>query len=194
MQSAGKESRAATSCTECQRRKQKVRPKPIGTGRGRPLPIASQGFRLITLHSARENGLATTVKPGKFLTFASSVQKGPRLHRQIVHPGMPNLLRNNTLSFDVVTWEWNSEKSDELRGRKRSYPESTDAESIGLNGDQEEPEDGLKIWGYMPGHVHFNLSSPNRRVRIISTASEDALILRSDLYGKSLLILLISWT
>lgn len=30
----------------------------------------------------------------------------------------------------------------------------------------DEPEDGLKIWGYMPGHVHFNLGWTNSHVSI----------------------------
>lgn len=40
MQSANKESRASTSCTECQRRKQKVRPKVVGNERERPFLLA----------------------------------------------------------------------------------------------------------------------------------------------------------
>jgi hypothetical protein len=93
---------------------------------------------------------------------------------------MPNFLRNDTLSFNVVTWEWISEKGDESRGRKRSYPESNNIESVGLNDDDEEPEDGLKIWGYMPGHVHFNLGHTNGRVSVTQTILKDALTLDSE--------------
>jgi hypothetical protein len=28
-----------------------------------------------------------------------------------------------------------------------------------LSGDGEEPEDGLKAWGYMPGHVHYKVGA-----------------------------------
>jgi hypothetical protein len=27
------------------------------------------------------------------------------------------------------------------------------------DGDLEEPEDGLKVWGYMPGHVHYKVGA-----------------------------------
>jgi hypothetical protein len=45
-----------------------------------------------------------------------------------------------------------------MRGQKRALPESTEAFSMSHNSGQDEPEDGLKMWGYMPGHLHYNLS------------------------------------
>jgi hypothetical protein len=27
------------------------------------------------------------------------------------------------------------------------------------NGEEEELEDGLKVWGYMPGHVHYKVGA-----------------------------------
>lgn len=76
---------------------------------------------------------------------------------------MPNFHRKNPLAFDIVTWQWNSEKSAETRGRKRSPPESIELSS---NGQDGEPEDGLKIWGYMPGHVHYNIGNANGEVTL----------------------------
>lgn len=85
---------------------------------------------------------------------------------------MPNLLRQSISSFDVVTWKWISENHGEPRGRKRSQPELTDISSAGLDSEQDEPEDGLKIWGYMPGHVHFNLGHTNGRVSMMLSFKE----------------------
>ncbi|KAK7177905.1 Multidrug resistance regulator 1, partial [Paraphaeosphaeria sporulosa] len=45
----------------------------------------------------------------------------------------------------------------ELRGRKRTQLVPTGLSSDGLFGDHNKPDDGLEIWGYMPGHIHFNL-------------------------------------
>lgn len=60
------------------------------------------------------------------------------------------------------------EKSSELRGQKRSLPESTEATAASQENTQqaeEEPEDGLRMWGYMPGHVHYNLTCAGAEVR-----------------------------
>jgi hypothetical protein len=50
-----------------------------------------------------------------------------------------------------------SESSSDARGQKRSFPDSNEAPAGAQDDDQEEPEDGLKVWGYMPGHVHFKV-------------------------------------
>jgi hypothetical protein len=52
-----------------------------------------------------------------------------------------------------------SESSNDARGRKRSLPESSEAPLVTQNVDVEEPEDGLKLWGYMPGHVHYKVGA-----------------------------------
>ncbi|KAF1975957.1 hypothetical protein BU23DRAFT_566161 [Bimuria novae-zelandiae CBS 107.79] len=143
MQSTNKKGRSSTSCTECQRRKQKVRPKGVGAARKWPLPFAIARFATNTPRSVRENGPAIIVKRGKFLIYISLRRKD-----------LSWLLSQKTL---LVTWNWISEKSDEIRGRKRSQPDATDTSSNGVDGEQDEPEDGLKIWGYMPGHYHHQL-------------------------------------
>lgn len=125
-------------------------------------------LRLITLRSARENGPVITAKRGRSL-ISVSLGRSDRssLHLQTLPLGMPNLHHKNPLSFDIVTWKWNSEKSTEIRGRKRSQPDSTEPSSNGLNGDDDEPEDGLKIWGYMPGHAHYSIGNGNGKVIIV---------------------------
>lgn len=50
-----------------------------------------------------------------------------------------------------------SETSSDGKGQKRSFQDSVEAPSIGH--DDEEPEDGLKVWGYMPGHVHYKVGA-----------------------------------
>jgi hypothetical protein len=52
-----------------------------------------------------------------------------------------------------------SEWSNETKGHKRSFLESTEPPAASRNGDLEEPEDGLKVWGYMPGHVHYKVGA-----------------------------------
>ncbi|KAF2025128.1 hypothetical protein EK21DRAFT_77195 [Setomelanomma holmii] len=52
------------------------------------------------------------------------------------------------------------ESSNEARGQKRSLPESTETLPATQNADGLEPEDGLKLWGYMPGHVHYKVGVP----------------------------------
>ncbi|KAJ4294368.1 hypothetical protein N0V90_008058 [Kalmusia sp. IMI 367209] len=107
--------------------------------------MASPAFvrELIIQRSAHANGPATTVKRGKSLTYVNLGRKN------LSSPRPQNLL---------VTWEWISEKNSESRGRKRSQPDPSEISSSGVDGEQDEPEDGLKLWGYMPGHVHYNLN------------------------------------
>jgi len=75
------------------------------------------------------------------------------------------VLQKNHLLFDLVTWDWISDKSSEIRGQKRSLPESTEVSSFGAGDGSDELEDGLKVWGYMPGHVHYNLNQNEGEVR-----------------------------
>jgi hypothetical protein len=30
---------------------------------------------------------------------------------------------------------------------------------VSNDSDQEAPDDGLKLWGYMPGHVHYKVGT-----------------------------------
>ncbi|KAF2690949.1 hypothetical protein K458DRAFT_412264 [Lentithecium fluviatile CBS 122367] len=108
---APKEKSSTTSCTECQRRKQKCsREWPCNHCQARKVPHLCQfGQKKIQQASPSENC---------------------------------------------------RERQSESRGQKRSLPESTEVSSVSQDG-QDEPEDGLKMWGYMPGHVHYNLSRTN---------------------------------
>ncbi|KAL5462329.1 hypothetical protein PMIN06_001694 [Paraphaeosphaeria minitans] len=76
------------------------------------------------------------------------------------------------------------EKTAETRARKRSQPDSTDPSSNGLDGEYDEPEDGLKIWGYMPGHVHYNIGKTNGEPSLKKENSEDSD--KSDAVGRVL--------
>ncbi|KAH7094460.1 hypothetical protein FB567DRAFT_4171 [Paraphoma chrysanthemicola] len=49
------------------------------------------------------------------------------------------------------------EPSNEARGRKRSLPGSPNATLALSDPDAGDSEDGLRMWGYMPGHVHFKV-------------------------------------
>ena len=68
-----------------------------------------------------------------------------------------SLPRSNDESI-LLTPEWFREHQSDTRGQKRSLPESAESSSLSQDSGQDEPEDGLKIWGYMPGHVYYNLS------------------------------------
>ncbi|KAF1921751.1 hypothetical protein BDU57DRAFT_435998 [Ampelomyces quisqualis] len=107
MQSS-KDSRATTSCSECQRRKQRC---------SREWPCNHCQAR----------------KVAHLCQFGSK-----KMHQDS--------------STDSTR-----ESSSDARGRKRSFPESNEAPASAQNGDQKEPEDGLKFWGYMPGHVHYKV-------------------------------------
>ncbi|KAH7389641.1 hypothetical protein DE146DRAFT_758943 [Phaeosphaeria sp. MPI-PUGE-AT-0046c] len=50
------------------------------------------------------------------------------------------------------------EPSSEGRGQKRSFQETTEA-LLSEPDDEGDLEDGLKAWGYMPGHVHFKVGT-----------------------------------
>jgi hypothetical protein len=141
--------------------------------------------RLIPTPSARESGLVTTVRRGRSLIFVNLDRNDlNNLHPQSLLPGMAITRRENTLAFDIVTWQWNSEKSAETRGLKRSQPDSTEPSSNGLDVEHDEPEDGLKIWGYMPGHVHFNLGRANGEVTTSTIPGGSCLTARSICRGK----------
>jgi hypothetical protein len=56
-------------------------------------------------------------------------------------------------------------------GQKRSLPESTEVSSLSQDSGHDEPGDGLKAWGYMPGHVHYNLSRADGEVRPAASTS-----------------------
>ncbi|KAF2642460.1 hypothetical protein P280DRAFT_447861 [Massarina eburnea CBS 473.64] len=48
--------------------------------------------------------------------------------------------------------------TSDSRGAKRSLNQSTtNGSEVEVGGDWDQ-ENGLKMWGYMPGHVHYNLS------------------------------------
>lgn len=121
-----KDSRATTSCSECQRRKQKCsREWPCNHCQARKVPH-----------------------------LCEFVQKR---------------LDSKTTST--------STSSGETRGQKRQAPESSIGEpALSQDSSEEGVEDGLKAWGYMPGHVHYMLASVEDDVRrpSPSTSSEQS--------------------
>ncbi|KAH6300475.1 hypothetical protein HBI39_132970 [Parastagonospora nodorum] len=72
----------------------------------------------------------------------------------------------------------NRESSNESRGQKRSFPEPSETSSSEQPGDMEEPEDGLKIWGFMPGHVHYKVGNvedtPTRKASAADATTSNA--------------------
>jgi hypothetical protein len=110
---AQKDSRATTSCTECQRRKQKCsREWPCNHCQARKVPHLCQ----------------FSVKRGQL-------------------ESSPESARENSASS--------------TKGTKRSAPDSAEPHflSQSQDGDSEDLEDGLKAWGYMPGHVHYKVGT-----------------------------------
>ncbi|KAF2872342.1 hypothetical protein BDV95DRAFT_491779 [Massariosphaeria phaeospora] len=47
--------------------------------------------------------------------------------------------------------------------KKRTFTEASDSAAVSLGSPYDEGENGLKAWGYMPGHVHYNLSKFDAR-------------------------------
>ncbi|KAF2662121.1 hypothetical protein K491DRAFT_700446 [Lophiostoma macrostomum CBS 122681] len=121
-----KESRSSTSCTECQRRKQKLASVPA-------------------------NGPATIVSPGKFLTCVNLARRRCNKSHRPPQLGI------------------------ESRGYKRSLGEVQHSEEsdISGNGALDGLEDGLKAWGYMPGHVHYKLGQENEESRHTSRSESE---------------------
>ena len=47
-----------------------------------------------------------------------------------------------------------------FKGLKRSHPGQSEETSASLQGGEAgQGEDGLRVWGYMPGHVHFKVGA-----------------------------------
>lgn len=49
--------------------------------------------------------------------------------------------------------------SSNTQGVKRSAPDLAKPHFVRQNSEHEVLEDGLKVWGYMPGHVHYKVRS-----------------------------------
>jgi len=112
--------------------------------------------------SARGNGRAITARLEKCPICASLDRKKVNRRCLLKILGMPDLqchelLGGNDEGVKLIS-ELSRERQSESRGPKRSFPEIAVASSLLQDSGQEEPEDGLKMWGYMPGHVHYNLS------------------------------------
>ncbi|KAF2710578.1 hypothetical protein K504DRAFT_501836 [Pleomassaria siparia CBS 279.74] len=56
-----------------------------------------------------------------------------------------------------VQQESPSDHANDFRGKKRSLPDSPEGSFLVGDNSQDAFDDGLKAWGYMPGHVHYNL-------------------------------------
>jgi hypothetical protein len=50
------------------------------------------------------------------------------------------------------------------QGQKRSLPDSSEVSSLSWDSAQDAPDNGLKAWGYMPWHVHYNLRRADAEV------------------------------
>ncbi|KAF1960472.1 hypothetical protein CC80DRAFT_489604 [Byssothecium circinans] len=77
-------------------------------------------------------------------------------------------------STELASQEKRSITANDSKGLKRSLDElgGIDAPEVEPDGDQR---DGLKMWGYMPGHLHYNLSRGiNRDDRNSKSPSEEA--------------------
>jgi hypothetical protein len=143
---AQKDSRATTSCTECQRRKQKA-----------SNPAALFVYRLADeKHSALANGRVIIARLGKWLICVNLLSKSSRLNLKSIIRGMWKTLNNKTFLIQSTPRQNHAEK----KGQKRSCPTSSE-EAIALpqTGEFGQSNDGLRAWGYMPGHVHWKVGA-----------------------------------
>ncbi|KAF2736422.1 hypothetical protein EJ04DRAFT_575383 [Polyplosphaeria fusca] len=110
-----RDSRATTSCTECQRRKQKCsREWPCNHCQARKVPHLCQFGQ------------------------KKADQKSPS----------------------------GSSRESRAHGQKRSRDELTeirDSPALSRRSSGEDPQDGLRAWGYMPGHVHYKIGTIDSR-------------------------------
>ncbi|PVI00614.1 hypothetical protein DM02DRAFT_671841 [Periconia macrospinosa] len=106
--------RSTTSCTECQRRKQKCsREWPCNHCQARKVPHLCQ--------------------------FGTKKAKSS--------PPVDSTARDRP--EETVT---------DLRGSKRSFDDSIESSEVDGDGVPGDYGNGLKMWGYMPGHVHYSLN------------------------------------
>jgi hypothetical protein len=126
--------------------------------------------------SARGNGRATTAGREKFLICANLVKRRASRRRFLKILGMPDFQRHELrCSNDVgviITWDWFREHQSESRGQKRSFLDNTEVSSLSKDNGQDDPEDGLNMWGYMPGHVHYDLTRADGDVSATVFASQ----------------------
>ncbi|KAF2185486.1 hypothetical protein K469DRAFT_575932 [Zopfia rhizophila CBS 207.26] len=113
-----KETRAVTSCSECQRRKQKCsREWPCNHCQARKVPHRCQFGQKKTQESASDAS-----------RYTNTITTAPTLFRT-----------------DMAI--------------KRSITDTEKSPSAVYDDPNDDPSEGLKVWGYMPGHVHYNLCS-----------------------------------
>jgi hypothetical protein len=77
---------------------------------------------------------------------------------------------NNTSRYDAcehVFGSTNSYEKSVARGQKRSHGDSQTTGTFHEElAEKEKVEEGLKAWGYMPGHVHYKLGDLETEVCI----------------------------
>jgi hypothetical protein len=67
---------------------------------------------------------------------------------------------------------WVRDRPGDSRGQKRSLSDSGEASSLSQDSGQDEPEDAIKLWGYMPGHVHYDMNHLDFEVGFMMVARE----------------------
>ncbi|KAJ5031495.1 hypothetical protein PSV08DRAFT_197189 [Bipolaris maydis] len=65
----------------------------------------------------------------------------------------------------VCSQHYRASSSSNPQGVKRSAPDLAKPHFIKPNGEHEVLEDGLKVWGYMPGHVHYKVQRSEGNVK-----------------------------
>jgi hypothetical protein len=159
-----KERTSTTSCTECQRRKQKVRPRSVG----------SYPWRLQGDQCSREwpcNHCQARKVP-HLCQFAigqkKSQQASPSEISRYAGNPVPITSSQQQGGGDVNMVSFRDRPSD-ARGQKRSLSDSGEASSLSQDSGQDEPEDAIKLWGYMPGHVHYDMNHLDFEVGFIKS-------------------------
>ncbi|KAF2021511.1 hypothetical protein BU24DRAFT_362141 [Aaosphaeria arxii CBS 175.79] len=62
----------------------------------------------------------------------------------------------------------------DVRGQKRDFKEDHDEQDSVVENGPDDVENGLKAWGYMPGHVHYALASNDEEDKQNSPASSES--------------------
>ena len=147
----------------CRRKRRAARPRPaqnVSAGSKRSRSNSSLTLRPLSLELTTRlvfPRMALQSLPGTKSTPSLSIlcqTATTGLSARVVSvcaPPLPDLGANPVLRSE--------NSSSETKTLKRSAPDSAELQLVSQNGQLEEIEDGLKVWGYMPGHVHYKVGA-----------------------------------
>ncbi|EMD68428.1 hypothetical protein COCSADRAFT_156859 [Bipolaris sorokiniana ND90Pr] len=86
----------------------------------------------------------------------------------------------------VCSQHYRAGSSSNTQGVKRSAPDLAKPHFVRQNSEHEVLEDGLKVWGYMPGHVHYKVRSSEDNFSQSSSKHSLTQVIASDVVQKVL--------